>query len=466
MNVLGYASTQVMVSAAIRAARSPDSDALTRVAWPVVAVASGLVIGVTSTFDLTTAVVLAAALAIAPLVVLFPPFLNPLLIVTVFAQVVSVSGLTISRIIAPLALFVVLVALHRGGYALRIGSPLGWVCAYAFWALASGLWTFHLGDTVTSLSSLAIALTYMLSFAILLRSRRELDRVLYTLAVVALVVGAIGIFTSKGRAEGASGNPNFFAMVELFALPLVLALAAEVRRRVVRIGLYLVVLVIILSVFASLSRGGFLTLASVALAALILPARSSFFQSRAHKAFVLALIATCTFFAYRAESGTLAPRLQSIFAKDQTGAGRTNVWSGAWTSIKERPVFGLGYGSFISEANQLMLRTPGVDLTNMTLRQNGLYAHSAYIETAAEIGIPGLILFLGMLLATARALWRSAVRARDAGAGYLMRIANASLISFVAWCIASLFASSETARPLWILIGISLALPTLIDQHE
>ena len=127
---------------------------------------------------------------------------------------------------------------------------------------------------------------------------------------------------------------------------------------------------------------------------------------------------------------------------------------------------GLGYGGFISEANELMLRTPGVDLSSMTLRPRGLYAHSAYIETAAEVGVPGLILFLGMLIATGSALWRAAVRARDAGARYIMRIANASLISLVAWCIASFFASSETARPLWILIGIALALPMLIEQHE
>jgi O-antigen ligase len=455
-----------MVSTAMRVARVPDSGALTRAVWPTLAVVAGLAVGVAATFDLTTAVFLAAALALAPLVVLFPSLLLPLLVVTVFAQVLSVGGVAISRIIAPLALFVVLVALHRGGYVLRAGSPLGWVGAYSLLALASGLWTVHLGGTVSALSSLAIALTYMFAFAILLRSTRDLNRVLYTLAVVALVVGVLGLFTNQGRATGASGNPNFFAMVELFALPLVLALAAEVPRRAVRIALYAVVSIIILAVFASLSRGGFLTLVSVAVAALVLPARSSFFQSRAHKAFVLAVIAGFAFFAYKAESGTLAPRLSSIFAKDQTGAGRTNVWLGAWTSIKERPVFGLGYGSFISEANELMLRTPGVNLKNMTLRPRGLYAHNAYIETAAEVGIPGLIVFLGMLAATGRALWRSAVRARDAGAQYIMRIANASLVSLVAWCIASFFASSETARPLWILIGIALALPLLLEEHE
>jgi O-antigen ligase len=465
--LLGYASTKAMVSEAIRAARVPDSAALTRAVWPGVAVASGLAVGVAATFDWVTAVILAAALALAPLVLFFPPLITPLIVAAVFTEAVNVGGLTISRIIAPLALFVVLVALFRGGYVLRTSAPLGWVCAYSLWALASGLWTVHVDNTLTSLWSLTIALTFMLAFAILLRSRRDLDRVLYTLALMALAVGVIGLFTSQGRAEGASGNANYFAMVEIFALPFVLVLATEARWRVVRVGLYAIVFVIIFSVFASLSRGGFLTLVSVAVAALIWPARSSFFQSRAHKAFVLTLIAVGTFVAFKANSGSLAPRLESVFAEGQSGAGRTNVWRGAWTSIQERPLLGLGYGSFISEANELMLRTPGVDLTKQKrLRPRGLYAHNAYVGTAAELGIPGLMLFVGILISAARALRRTAVRAGAAGATYMMRIANASLISLVALSIAALFASSETSRPIWILIGISLALPKLIEERE
>ena len=378
-----------MVSVAIRAPRRPDSRALLRAGWPALAAASGLVIGTAATFDWLTAVVLAAALAVAPLVLLFPSLLPPLLVATVFAQVLSVSGVTITRIITPLALFVLFIGLIRGGYVFRRGGPLVWVGAYSIWALTSGLWTVNLPDTISSLLSLAIALTYMFAFAILLRSKRDLDRVLYVLAVVALFVGIFGIITNGGgRAEGASGNANFFALVEIFALPLVLVLAAEAQRRSVRIALYGVVFVIILSVFASLSRGGVLTLVSVAIAALIVPART-FFRSRAHKAWAIGLIAAGTFFAYKAESHTLAPRLQSIFAADQTGAGRTNVWRGAWTSIKERPVLGLGYGGFISQSNELMLRTPGVDLTLDSLRPTGLYAHSSYIETAAERRDPG-----------------------------------------------------------------------------
>lgn len=428
--------------------------------------ASALAVGVASTFDWITAAALVAALALFPLILLSPPLMASLLVATIFTQALSLSGVTISRIIAPLALFVVVVAWIRGGYVLRTSAPLGWVCVYSVWAFASGLWTVNFGETLTSLSSLAIALTYMLAFAILLRSRRDFDRMMYTLAFVAFAVGAIGIFTSVGRAEGASGNANFFAMIEIFALPLVLALATEARWRVVRVGLYAVVFVIVLSVFTSLSRGGLLTLLSVGVATLILPART-FLQSRAHKAFVLALIAVGAFVAFRATSESLAPRLEAIFAQeDRTGSGRLNAWRGAWTSIEERPILGLGFGSFLPSANELMLRTPGVDLQNQGLRPRGLYAHSAYIGSAAELGILGLILFVGILISTARALRRTAARARAAGATYAMRIANASLISLVSWSIASLFASSETSRPLWILIGISLALPKLIAESE
>jgi hypothetical protein len=55
----------------------------------------------------------------------------------------------------------------------------------------------------------------------------------------------------------------------------------------------------------------------------------------------------------------------------------------------ETAVPGSRLRAFQSSANELMLSTSGVDLSNFRLRPNGLFAHSAYIGTAAELGIPG-----------------------------------------------------------------------------
>ena len=46
-----------------------------------------------------------------------------------------------------------------------------------------------------------------------------------------------------------------------------------------------------------------------------------------------------------------------------------------------------------------------------------------------------------------------------------MRVANALLLSLVGWAIASIFLSSETSRPLWIVVGLALALPKLVPDE-
>ena len=97
-------------------------------------------------------------------------------------------------------------------------APLGWTVAYALWAIASTLWSTHLGSTATQLASLAIAISYMLAFAALLQTRRDMNLVLYTIAVVAVVVGIYGMISSQGRAGTDTGDANFFAVVEIIAL--------------------------------------------------------------------------------------------------------------------------------------------------------------------------------------------------------------------------------------------------------
>ena len=159
-------------------------------------------------------------------------------------------------------------------------------------------------------------------------------------------------------------------------------------------------------------------------------------------------------------------RATTIFSKqDQSGSsagsGREELWKAARHSIRERPLLGLGYGAFPAVSNELLLRTPDVNLDKVPLK--GLVAHSAYFGTAAELGLPGLGLLVALLLSTMIALRRAAVRARLAGALFLSRISNALVLSLVGWAVSSMFIETETARPLWIVIGISLALPRLID---
>ena len=435
------------------------------VLWAALATGSALVLGGAAVADTVVALAFALGLALVLIVTVRPAALLVILTATVSLSVVTLSGVTISRIAAPLTLLVVLAALIRGAGSLRPAAPLLWVFLFALWAVASGFWSVSPGGTAFQLGSLAIAVVYMLAFASLLSSRSDLDRVLYSFAVTALGVGIFGIVSSRGRAEGISGDANAFALVQVVALPLVIVLASEARRLWARAGLYVVAVTIVVSVLASLSRGGLLTLLAVTLLALTIPART-FFRSRGQKALVILLLCTGAGYGFQTTAQALPDRIDAIFVQeDRTGSGRLNAWRAAWAAIQERPVLGLGYGGFDPSANDLLLRTPGVDLSNQNLRPEGLKAHSTFIGTLAELGVPGLLLLLGILGSTARALWRTARRAHQVGSLFLARAASALLVSLIGWSVGAMFLSAETARTLWIIIGISLALPKLLPAQ-
>jgi O-antigen ligase len=93
-----------------------------------------------------------------------------------------------------------------------------------------------------------------------------------------------------------------------------------------------------------------------------------------------------------------------------------------------------------------------------------VYVHNAYLGSLTELGIPGLVFFVGVLFSTARALRRAAVRARWLGDVEFARTANALLLSLVGWSVASFFLSSENARPQWVVVGLALALPAVLRE--
>jgi O-antigen ligase len=451
----------------------------TPIQWTVFAVLSGVAIGVASTIGAIVAVGVVVAIVIALIAAMRPESILAILSISIFLELVSLGGVSISRLIAPVALLIVLIELIRGGASVRMGAPLAWVIGYSLWAMASGLWTVSLAGTTFLLLSLAIALVYMLAFAALLNSRRELERILYIFAFASLFVGALtflaffgklklsGSELQGGRSQGGTGDPSFFAAYQLVALPLVLTLAAHARARWLRIGLYCAVLAIIGSMFTSLSRGGFIALAVVIPLILALPA-GAFFASRTQKRFLLLLVVLAAAAVMIRAPTQIVTRVDSIFSEQGSGtsqgSGRVNLWRVAKDTIREHPYFGIGYGSFRPVSNDRLLATPGTDLQHYTLRPSGAEAHNLYLGTAAELGLPGLLLYLGIMGSTAVALRQTARRAAEAGELFIGRVANALVLSLLGWAIASTFISTETTRAFWIIVGLALALPKLIPE--
>jgi O-antigen ligase len=452
--------------------------------WAALAGLLALVEAMAAFVDWKVGLVVVLAVLVTLLVLTRPAFLLPVAGAIVFLEDAHFMGMAVTRLFAPAAVLFVALEFLRGTARVRPGLPLALVAAYLAWAVASGLWTVSIEGTQFLLQSLAIALAFMIVFAALPKSEADVRRLLYSLSFTAAIVGGLSVIAfgspfdlpgidllQAGRSQGGVGDPDFFAAMQLVTVPLALVMASETKNARVRLALYAAVLTILASVFTSLSRGGFLAVAVLGLLFLVSrPER--LFRSRHEKAIALLVVVLgmVAFFSRPYVREEVVSRAETIYAPktkdDASGSGRTNLWKAAAKTAGEHPLTGIGFGGFGSISQELLFQTPGVDLDVQQIREEGDYfvAHNTYLGTAAELGLPGLLLYLGLIFATGFTLRRTAERAAAAGAPFIGRVAHALVLGLASWVLTSFFLSGETARMLWIIIGLSLALPRLVPD--
>lgn len=441
------------------------------IAVPLLAAAAGALATVEPVY--AAALVVAAALIL--LVAADPAALPVFLVLTMFVESVALGpGLRIGRLAGGMALAVLAyVVLERGTAGLRANALLAAAGGFGGWATLSLYWAEHDAAVVDELLSYVLVVAYMLAFAILVRQRAHLKLVFLTFALAALAFGVVSFasylavgwdYVEEGLgATGLQGDKNYFAVYQVLSLPAALTLAALERRSVARAGYYGIVAVIVLSVVASLSRTGFLALAGAVLVTVLLPWRW-FFRAPGHKAaYVLALAAAGTVVAVTS-AGPFVERAETIVEdarlEGHGSTGRLDLWRAAWHAYEEHPALGVGLGNFQEMSTQLLRTTPGSDLSAPWAREP-LVVHSIYLETLTELGPLGLALLLAVLVFTARLLLLARRRARASGDRPLELYSAALLASLFAYAISGFFLSHQLGKPLWILVGLALALDVM-----
>jgi putative inorganic carbon (hco3(-)) transporter len=415
---------------------------------------------------------LAALVAIVavPAAVIRPSLIPHILIVTIAAAAVTVGGVTVGRLAAPLALVAVISQLFIAPLRLREDRlTLTLVAGYALLAVTSIAWTASLGTTLDTLASLAISLAYMAAFATLVRSRRDLRMLIWTMLAASVILGLLWITqfaNGVDRRFNKAGDPNFFAAFQVIVLPVAVVLASRQPSLIRRLLLYLAMAIIADSVISTLSRGGFITLAVVICLVMLLPSRA-FFPSRREKLGFFVAAAVGLALLLPLAWGSLAHRFQEGFQQSHVAGARSDLWLAALHGYESHPLTGLGYGAFQASSFQLLRSTPGVNLAaHLRFRNGGEFVHNAYLGSLAELGPLGLALFVGILVVTARSLRRTARRAKVLGDPFTRSVANGLLVGLTAFSISSFLLSTETSRVLWLIVGLSLALPRIISTRE
>jgi O-antigen ligase len=126
------------------------------------------------------------------------------------------------------------------------------------------------------------------------------------------------------------------------------------------------------------------------------------------------------------------------------------AWQAGSRMIHEHPLAGIGVGAF---REQMLAYAPAW--------YDGLpsMAHNAYISVTAEMGIPGVLLFLSILVATYLSLERT-YRMKSAPP-LITRTAVALQAGLVGSSISISFISAEHHEHLWFIIVMSMCLPPL-----
>lgn len=241
------------------------------------------------------------------------------------------------------------------------------------------------------------------------------------------------------------GDANYFTAGAVLLLPLAFLFFADSGSRWERAYCSGVVVLTLLAIMLGASRGGFLGL----VVAFVLMCWSS-----RHRWRNLACATAVLVLLSAAVPRTPLERFVHPSGGDQESSqDRLALWQAGLAMFTAHPWSGVGLGNFKQALADYA--PPGTDLN--------FIAHNTYIEMAAEMGWPGLVAFLLILLATDRALARARHVARSRGAELTLCAATGLRAGLAGFLVAAFFLSAAFLKQLWFAVFISACLPHLAD---
>jgi O-antigen ligase len=360
-----------------------------------------------------------------------------------------------------------LVALSVEGVvpALARIPPLFAVCTVMLgtWAFASVLWAADEQVARAGVVRLVQLLVLAIIVAVAVRDAADLRLVALGFvagAVLTTVMPLVGIGSSTGagtgRFGGDLGNPNNLAAVLLPALALTVFMALGTARVGGRILLLACAAVLTYGFLRTESRGGLVGLLAMTVAAALLAG-----PVRRQVATALALVATLGVVFFAVAAPAARHHVTDFSAADTTG--RSDLWALATNMAANHPIQGIGLDNF-GVVSPAYLDSP-VDVERADLVLDGTQVHNTYLNMLTELGVVGLLAFLG-LVGGAVALGLSSLGGLSRTERADELLARGVVVGAIGMFVSYGFFSAQFEKQFWIVLGMLVALPGLVPVRR
>jgi O-antigen ligase len=297
-------------------------------------------------------------------------------------------------------------AIARDRRSLRLLPPL-WIplLLWAAWAIASVIWSLEPARTIKELRSeigYGTATFWLCFVGAQARVAVRVFPLIISAASVALCANAFYAF-ARGT-DGWSGGPGNLSSALLILLPCAAALAWYARQAAWPVALRaapIVLLTVLMAAgYTALSRTFWLALAAeIAAMALLLALHRT--AGRTYRATTILLASSAVALGAAAMTFHVQTEREALGAHTMEEDPRLVLWKQVSGKIEQRPWTGYGFGRGMLE----------VQLRDELKLPQLWHAHNVFLDTALQLGTPGVLLLLVLLAATLREGWRLA---RDA----------------------------------------------------
>lgn len=342
--------------------------------------------------------------------------------------------------------------------------------ALSFWVLAFGFWTFvstvfnlsyYSADVWAYLNQFIKVLLLFFFITLIINKRLHIDTIIWAIVLsISAYAGmeAVKFLLSGGshRIIGKAGiimDRNDLAVAINMCIPLIVYLIHTCKNRKLQLGLWGLLLLNVISIVGTFSRGGFIGLTILAIA---------FWWKSNYKILIaiVAILSLPTLYSlapeeWRERQDTVA----TATSEDGSFIGRLWAWKISTLIALDNPATG---GGFQAVTDPLLWRSYAPETPNFTMIETPPIpideppkaAHNIYMQVLGDHGFVGLFIFLTILLLTLMANKANRKLAAKNNIVWCVQLSDAITLTLVGYCITGANVSLAYFDLFYAIVGI------------